>query len=419
VGQAKRRHVLRYIAARERAGILGTGPFDLDEALVKLDAWMTAGCRWALAVAVELALTGQRPGCTACAGIGAQASTFEQATGIDGRTYWLGVDFAACSTCRGTGHNTHASLPWPAWLRRKGREAAGDEALRRAAMLGHSIPDWARFAFSATCETFVECTDEARRPVPVAERRAETRTRSFPRGAHRLADPVLAARIVSIPSEPYSYTSRLPAWLRGDMRHADQRRERALASASKAERARQAMRRQGVEDLLRGSLTTARAATASDPAEQTRLAVEAARLYAAGAIGVAAADAIAQVERTRAYSRELSGSWTLDESAAAGYAFQQQRISGNSLGLADRLRVPLDVEVLQRGTALMSVDGATMPVTIADGVMRLDSGQRLTLMPDGSVTASIRSWHRRLQALDERAEPVAVHVAVEQDGSTE
>jgi hypothetical protein len=288
VGQAKRRHVLRYIAARERAGILGTGPFDLDEALVKLDAWMTAGCRWALAVAVELALTGQRPGCTACAGIGAQASTFEQATGIDGRTYWLGVDFAACSTCRGTGHNTHASLPWPAWLRRKGREAAGDEALRRAAMLGHSIPDWARFAFSATCETFVECTDEARRPVPVAERRAETRTRSFPRGAHRLADPVLAARIVSIPSEPYSYTSRLPAWLRGDMRHADQRRERALASASKAERARQAMRRQGVEDLLRGSLTTARAATASDPAEQTRLAVEAARLYAAGALGVGA-----------------------------------------------------------------------------------------------------------------------------------
>jgi hypothetical protein len=34
VGQAKRRHVLRYLAARARGGIPGTGPFDLDETLI-------------------------------------------------------------------------------------------------------------------------------------------------------------------------------------------------------------------------------------------------------------------------------------------------------------------------------------------------------------------------------------------------
>jgi hypothetical protein len=49
------------------------------------------------------------------------------------------------------------------------------------------------------------------------------------------------------------------------------------------------MRQQAVEDLLRGSLTTVRAAQAATPAEQILLATEAAWLYAAGALGVGAA----------------------------------------------------------------------------------------------------------------------------------
>jgi hypothetical protein len=232
LGQAKRRHVLRYLAARERAGIVGAGPFNLDEALVRLDARMTAGCRWALAVAVELALTKQRPECSHCRGAGSF---------VRGQMTYLDTGVRPCAQCRGSGRNTRATLPWPAWLRRKGREAAGDEALRRAAMLGHSIPDWARFAFSATCETFVECTDEARRPVPVAERRAETRTRSFPRGAHHSRDPWLTGQLAAtrhVVVHPAGLTPHLPAWLLGERRHAEQRRERARRSAGKADRAR-------------------------------------------------------------------------------------------------------------------------------------------------------------------------------------
>jgi hypothetical protein len=404
VGQAKRRHVLRYLAARERAGIIGTEPFDLDEALVRLDARLAAGCRWALAVAVELALTGQPPGCKTCAGAGTHPSHTEVVHGIDGRAYTMGIDFAACRACRGTGHNTSAALPWPAWLRRKGQAMVDLHHLHGrpggwAGLLPGLMPGlaWHRIPAHAW---ILRIAGEAKLARP------------FPRGAHESHDPwqALSATPVSRrwhhepdgsrrpvwerhPPLVLTDEARWPAWLRGLVRHADQRRDRARRSADKAERARRAMRRQGVEDLLRGSLTAARAATASDPAEQTRLAVEAARLYAAGALGL--------------------GASTLDESPAFDYAIQQQRISGNSLGLADRLRVPLDVDVLQRGTVIMSVDGTAMPVTIADGVMRLDSGQRLTVMPDGSVTAHVRSWHRRLQTLGDRTPSLAVHVAVE------
>jgi hypothetical protein len=293
VGQAKRRHVLRYLAARERAGIIGTGPFDLDEALVRLDARLVKGCRWALAVAVELALTGQRPGCKTCAGVGTQPSRTEVVHGIDGRSYTMGIDFAACRACRGSGHNTSAQLPWPAWLRRKGGEFA---AARLAPMREHTRPHWATRGFEATCENEVE-------------RRVETRTRSFARGAHRIEDPWFLLRGRLPTALRCSKVHHHPAWLVGERRHLDQRRERARRAADKARQARRA----------------------SDPVGFAR-------------------------QQTAAYTRELSGSWTAegpelerwhagvrDQADALGYAVQQQRISGNSLGLADRLRVPLDL----------------------------------------------------------------------------
>jgi hypothetical protein len=364
VGQAKRRHVLRYLAARERAGIIGAGPFDLDEALVRLDAQLALGCRWALAVAVELALTGQQPGCETCAGVGT----------------------AACSACRGSGHNIRASLPWPAWLRRKGQTV---HDLRT--VVSGSGWDWSALVgwtplggFGATCEN-------------EGERRVETRTRSFARGAHRIEDPWFLLRGRLPTALQRSKVQDHPAWLAGERLHLDQRRERARRRAGKDERARQAMRQQAVEDLLRGSLTTIRAATAEEPAEQSRLAVEAARLYAAGVLGVG-------------YSRELSGSWAAEGS-------ELERWHADVRDQADALGYGFDV--LQHGTVIMSVDGALVPVTIADGVMSLDSGQRLTLMSDGSATTHVRSWHRRLQALGDLSQPVAVRVAVERDGPTE
>jgi hypothetical protein len=391
VGQAKRRHVLRYLAARERAGIIGTGPFDLDEALVRLDARLAKGCRWALAVAVELARTGDRPGCATCLGRGevspadilrrlsARRLAGFNTDDIVQRLAFASEDPAPCEACQATGHNIHASLPWPAWLRRKGREQS-PFARNLPAERGAFIPGWAAVGFEATCEN-------------EGERRVETRTRSFARGAHEIHDPWQnRGRRVWAPSIT---SPRLwPAWLRGQARHAEQRRERAQRSAGKAERARRVV------------------------------------------VG---------------YSRELSGSWAAegselerwhagvrDQADALGYAVQpreplsiarystpgparhwarepewRQEVHG------EWVEPTLGLDVLQRGTVLISVDGATMPVTIADGVMRLDSGQRLMLMPDGSVTAHVRSWHRRHQALDERTQPVEVHVAVERDGPTE
>jgi hypothetical protein len=290
VGQAKRRHVLRYLAARERAGIIGTGPFDLEEALVRLDARMAAGCRWALAVAVEVARAGQQPGCVQCEGFKSLAALDEARPGsVPADLLALPSASGPCQHCDGTGHNVHAEASWPAWLRRKGGEFA---AARLAPMREHIRPHWATRGFEATCEN-------------EGQRRVETRTRSFPRGAHGSRDPWIGYDLITVRNvvkRPADLTGHLPSWLLGQRRHAEQRRERAQRSAGKAERARrlshegrwdpertpQAMRQQAVEDLLRGSLTTARAATASDPAEQTRLAVEAARLYAAGALGVGA-----------------------------------------------------------------------------------------------------------------------------------
>jgi hypothetical protein len=244
VGQAKRRHVLRYLAARESAGIIGTGPFDLDEALVKLDARLAKGCRWALAVAVELALTGQRPKCKACHGYRSLLA-YVQAS----RSVLTVPTPGPCVFCDGTGHNTSATLPGPAWLRRKGHDKLGvGEARSFARGLEGSRDPW------------------------------QTLSRWFTGSLARLYSPAVR-----------SDESRLPAWLLGERRHAEQRRERARRSAGKAERA--ATRRQGVEDLIAGALTVARAATEIDPAEQFRLAVEAARLYAAGALGVAAGSA--------------------------------------------------------------------------------------------------------------------------------
>jgi hypothetical protein len=235
VGQAKRRHVLRYLAARERAGIIGTGPFDLDEALVRLDARLAKGCRWALAVAVELARTGDRPGCATCLGRGevspadilrrlsARRLAGFNTDDIVQRLAFASEDPAPCEACQATGHNIHASLPWPAWLRRKGREQS-PFARNLPAERGAFIPGWAAVGFEATCEN-------------EGERRVETRTRSFARGAHEIHDPWQnRGRRVWAPSIT---SPRLwPAWLRGQARHAEQRRERAQRSAGKAERAR-------------------------------------------------------------------------------------------------------------------------------------------------------------------------------------
>jgi hypothetical protein len=392
VGQAKRRHVLRYLAARERAGIIGTGPFDLDEALVRLDARLAKGCRWALAVAVELARTGQLPKCKACRGY-RSLQAYVQAS----RSVLVKPTPGPCVFCEGTGHNTSAQLPWPAWLMRKGEGIVGGRVFGDGGWLTGQA--WIGWWFEGARE------DQD-------EHSGGPRTRSFPRGRHYPRDPWQTLAIGGRPPcavDAPGQVAHWPRWFAGDIRHAEQRRERDMRRPNgRTWRLWRETRQQGVEDLLRGSLTTARAATSAEPAEQVRLAVEAAQLYAAGALGVGAAS---EMER---WHTEVRG-----QADALGYAFQQQRISGNSLGLADRLRVPLDVDVLQRGTVLMSVDGATMPVTIADGVMRLDSGQRLMLMPDGSVTAHVRSWHRRHQALDERTQPVEVHVAVERDGPTE
>jgi hypothetical protein len=427
VGQAKRRHVLRYLAARKRAGIIGTGPFDLDETLVRLDRMLASGCRWALAVAVELARTGQLPKCKACHGYRSLLA-YVQAS----RSVLVKPTPGPCVFCEGTGHNTSASLPWPAWLRRKGQTMTRilavvpglgvtpsmSERLRSKSIGGWPAENgymksegWRSPEFQATCESD-------------GKRRRDTRTRSFPRGAHENHDPWIGYDLITIRNvvrRPADLTGHLPSWFLGERRHAEQRRERARRSAGKAERARrlshegrwdpertrQAMRQQAVEDLLRGSLTTARAATASDPAEQVRLAVQAAQLYAAGALGIGAAS---EMDR---YHSSVESSLGHYGYARAREPEWRQEVHG------EWIEPPPDIAVLQRGTAIMPVDGALVPVTIADGVMRLDSGQRLTLMSDGSVTANVRSWHRRLQAIGERTQPVAVHVAVERDGPTE
>jgi hypothetical protein len=191
VGRAKRRHILRYLAARERAGIVGTGPFDLDEALVKLDARMTAGCRWALAVAVELALTKQRPECSHCRGAGSF---------VRGQMTYLDTGVRPCAQCRGSGRNTRATLPWPAWLRRKGqtvhdlRTVASGSGWRWSALMG-----W----------------------TPLGEHRLEREARSFPRGAHIAHDPWWDAY-----RRDGASFEHVPRSLRGAQRHAEQRRER-------------------------------------------------------------------------------------------------------------------------------------------------------------------------------------------------
>jgi hypothetical protein len=246
VGQAKRRHVLRYLAARERAGIIGTGPFDLDEALVRLDARMNSGCRWALAVTVDVARTGQQPGCVQCEGFKSLAALDEARPGsVPANLLALPSASGPCQHCDGTGHNVHAEASWPAWLRRKGQamtvQGLGDFRTRPGSRitgwpLASLLPGWAyqAHAFSARCEN-------------EGERRVERETRSFPRGTHERHDPWLA-NIGGITPRALTCSDHLPAWLVGDMRHAEQRRERAQRSAGEAERARRAMRQRGVED---------------------------------------------------------------------------------------------------------------------------------------------------------------------------
>jgi hypothetical protein len=271
VGQAKRRHVLRYLAARERAGIVGAGPFNLDEALVRLDARMTAGCRWALAVAVELALTKQRPECSHCRGAGSF---------VRGQMTYLDTGVRPCAQCRGSGRNTRATLPWPAWLRRKGGEIA---AAKLAPMREHIRPRWAERGFEAACEN-------------EGERRVETRTRSFPRGAHRIEDPWFLLRGRLPTALQRSKVHHHPAWLAGERRHLDQRRERARRAADKARQARQA----------------------ADPVGFAR-------------------------RQTAAYTRELSGSWAVEGS-------ELERWRAGVRDQADALGYGFDV--LQRGTVI-------------------------------------------------------------------
>jgi hypothetical protein len=226
VGQAKRRHVLCYLAARERAGIIGTGPFDLDEALVRLDARLAAGCRWALTVAVELALTRQLPKCELCRGQGRVSMGYDLA----------GERVAAsvrCPTCEATGHNTHAQLPWPAWLRRKGQTMHRLQTRQGTNFGGWTslrwgpIPStWASPDFRAFCENRDPSTFE-RFGVDL---RVETRARSFPRGAHESHDPWrMPSCCGGISPRWLTRSDHLPARLTGDERHAEQRRERADA----------------------------------------------------------------------------------------------------------------------------------------------------------------------------------------------
>jgi hypothetical protein len=278
VGQAKRRHVLRYIAARERAGILGTRPFDIDDALARLDVAMDAGCWASLKVAVELALTGQRPGCKRCKGS-------KRAPAFIGLANTRPIEYVRdgsipCPDCRGTGRNLAASLPWPAWLRRKGGEIA---AAKLAPMREHIRPRWAERGFEAACEN-------------EGERRVETRTRSFPRGAHRIEDPWFLLRGRLPTALQRSKVHHHPAWLAGERRHLDQRRERARRAADKARQARQA----------------------ADPVGFAR-------------------------RQTAAYTRELSGSWAVEGS-------ELERWRAGVRDQADALGYGFDV--LQRGTVI-------------------------------------------------------------------
>jgi hypothetical protein len=221
VSQAKRRHVLRHLRAREEAGIVGTGPFNLAEVLAKVDAMMLAGHPWAEGLAVELARTGQRWDCDNCLGVG----EFEREDG----------EPLGCPWCERTGHNIHATLPWPAWLRRKGQMmpvlhsvlVSGDATIKRSsngwppntAFIVASLKPagWVSADFSATCESN-------------GERRAERRTREYPRGEHGAHDPQL--HYLRRPRwERWLLTgdNLMPRWQAGEHRHNVQRREREQA----------------------------------------------------------------------------------------------------------------------------------------------------------------------------------------------
>jgi hypothetical protein len=236
VGQAKRRHVLRYIAARERVGIVGTGPFDLDETLVRLEAELLKGCPWALKVATELALTRQQSECDYCQGTGTIESRGEAVQSFTGSVSWTSRR-VPCSWCAGSGRNRDAMLKWPAWLRRKGQTMTRilavvhgigvtpsmSERLRSKSIGGWPAENgymksegWRSPEFQATCESD-------------GKRRRETRPRTFSRNLHRQLDPWQNVTEVKT-AGPWSlcHRSRWPAWLRGDQVHNDLRRKRTM-----------------------------------------------------------------------------------------------------------------------------------------------------------------------------------------------
>jgi hypothetical protein len=89
----------------------------------------------------------------------------------------------------------------------------------RASVFDHATlrrVSWSSSSFSATCEN-------------EGERRAETLTRSFPRGQHHNSDPFMQARPLAPsqgPMRSWSDRTNPPRWERGNLRHAEQRRER-------------------------------------------------------------------------------------------------------------------------------------------------------------------------------------------------
>jgi hypothetical protein len=236
VGQAKRRHVMAYLAARKRVGIVGTGPFDLDETLVRLEADLLKGCPWALKVATELALTRQTPECDYCQGTGTIESRGEAVQSFTGSVSWTSRR-VPCSWCAGSGRNRDAMLKWPAWLRRKGQTMTRilavvpgigvtpsmSERLRSKSIGGWPAENgymrsegWRSPEFQATCENG-------------GKFRREPRARSYSRNLHRQFDPWQNVAEVKT-AAPWSlcHQSRWPAWLRGDHVHHDLRRKRTM-----------------------------------------------------------------------------------------------------------------------------------------------------------------------------------------------
>lgn len=248
MGQAKRRHVLRYLAARESAGIDGTGPFDLADTLTEVDLMLAQGRPWAKALAEELASTGQRWDCERCEGRGFLEG--EQQADEREMLDWLiraaSLDPAAvqrirCSRCGGTGHNIRARLPWPAWLRRKGVTMASIRGARSRSParvggwpVSARVGAWSSPSFSTTCSTAVERMDHADEVhgcvVPPGVR-VETRTREYPRGQHRERDPWAVAAVEMPARRSWSALSPrcIPRWRKGELRHLEQRRAREQA----------------------------------------------------------------------------------------------------------------------------------------------------------------------------------------------